>query len=191
MLVALLGKLHCQPLDLGTVPDEPDKLRDAIRRGLEQDVLLVSGGMSMGERDLVPGMLRELGGELRITKLRIKPGKPFVFAVMPGGKFVFGLPGNPVSAFVCTLCLAARLLSRMGGGPAGSAPRTAPLAKALDANGPRQFYQPARLRDGMLVPLQWKGSADIFTLAQADALIVRAENHSPMQAGTMVEFLEI
>jgi molybdopterin molybdotransferase len=191
MLMALLVQLHCQPVDLGTVPDEPDKLRDAIRRGLEQDVLLVSGGMSMGERDLVPGMLHELGGELRITKLRIKPGKPFVFAVMPGGKFVFGLPGNPVSAFVCTLCLASRLLSRMSGGPAGSPPRTAPLAKALEANGPRQFYQPAVWRHGALAPLQWKGSADIFTLAQADVLIVRPENHPPLDAATMVEFIEI
>jgi molybdopterin molybdotransferase len=191
MLMALLAKMHCRAVDLGNVPDDPDKLREAIVRGLEQDALLVSGGMSMGDRDLVPGMLRELGGELRITKLRIKPGKPFVFAVMPGGKFVFGLPGNPVSAFVCTLCLASRLLERMGGGVAGSKIRAAQLASPLEANGPREFYHPAAVQGTRVAPLVWKGSADIFTLARADGLIVRPENHAAMEVGTVVEFVEI
>jgi molybdopterin molybdotransferase len=191
MLMALLGKLHCRGVDLGIVPDDPGRLREAIGQGLRQDVLLISGGMSMGERDFVPGILRELGGELKITKLRIKPGKPFVFAVMPGGKFVFGLPGNPVSAFVCTLCLASRLLERLGGGAPGGVLRTVPLARGLEANGPREFYHPAVVEGPAVAPLQWKGSADIFTLARADGLIVRPENHSPLDAGAMVEFIEI
>jgi molybdopterin molybdotransferase len=190
MLMALLDKLHCRGVDLGIVADDPAKLREAIRSGLREDVLLISGGMSMGERDFVPGILRELGGELKITKLRIKPGKPFVFAVMPGGKFVFGLPGNPVSAFVCTICLASRLLERLGGGVPGSMVRQAPLAHALEANGPREFYHPAVMEGASVAPLPWKGSADIFTLARADGLIVRPADHPPMDAGTMMEFFE-
>jgi len=191
MLMALLGRLHCRGVDLGIVADEPAKLREAIRQGLRQDVMLISGGMSMGERDFVPGILRELGGELKITKLRIKPGKPFVFAVMPGGKFVFGLPGNPVSAFVCTVCLASRLLERLGGGVPGLATRKFPLAGALEANGPREFYHPAVLEGSAVAALPWKGSADIFTLARADGLIVRPADHPPLDAGAMVEFFEI
>ncbi len=101
MLLALLGRYPVRMVDLGLVVDDRAKIETKISAAMEHDVLLVTGGMSMGERDYVPGILKELGAELKITKLRIKPGKPFVFAKMPGGKFVFGLPGNPVSAFVC------------------------------------------------------------------------------------------
>jgi molybdopterin molybdotransferase len=191
MLMALLDKLRCRGVDLGIVADDPARLREAILQGLAQDALLISGGMSMGERDFVPGILRELGGELKITKLRIKPGKPFVFAVMPGGKFVFGLPGNPVSAFVCTACLASRLLERLGGGVPGSMVRKAPLARALEANGPRDFYHPAVVEGAAVAAMPWKGSADIFTLARADGLIVRPADHPPLGPGAMVEFFDI
>src|SRR5206468_10821071 len=137
--------------------------------GMEHDVLFVTGGMSMGAYDYVPKILRELGVELRITKLRIKPGKPFVFGVKQT-KFVFGLPGNPVSGFVCTVRLASRLIARLG----GSTPREqwveGTLTAALPANGPREFYQPAVARGGAVEPLHWKGSADIYTLARANAL---------------------
>jgi molybdopterin molybdotransferase len=98
---------------------------------------------------------------------------------------VFGLPGNPVSAFCCTARLAARVIDRLRGLPA---PRerfvVGPLARDLPANGPREFYQPAILRDdGSIDPLDWKGSADVFTLARADALLVRSEGNPAQRAG--------
>ncbi len=105
--------------------------------------------------------------------------------------FIFGLPGNPVSGFVCTLRLAARLLARLGG--ANPEPRwiTLPLVVPLAANGPREFYQPAILTNGGVAPLEWKGSADVYTLAAADALLVRAENEPPRAAGDVVRVLEL
>jgi molybdopterin molybdotransferase len=191
MLTALLAKYHCNARDLGIVRDDVGLLRQAIVDGLGHDVLLVSGGMSMGERDYVPGILRELGGKMKITKLRIKPGKPFIFAHMPGGKFVFGLPGNPLSAFVCTVCLVRRLLERMSGGKPDDSRRPAPLAAALEPNGPREFYQPAIFDGRSITPLFWKGSADIFTLARANSLIIRAENQPAQAAGAIIDFLEL
>jgi molybdopterin molybdotransferase len=191
MLLALLHRYPYRRSDLGIVRDDPAVIEEKIISGLAHDVLLVTGGMSMGERDFVPGILRRLGGQLRITKLRIKPGKPFIFAEMPGGKFAFGLPGNPVSAFVCTVCLVSRLLMRMAGGPPALSVRTAPLAHPLQANGPRTFYQPAIFDGRALVPLRWKGSADVFTLGQANSLLVRPEDQPAQPAGTMVEFVEI
>ena len=117
MLVSLLTRLGCDVTDLGNVPDRPNEIRQALKNGLTFDALFVTGGMSMGEYDYVPGLLKEIGVDLRITKLRIKPGKPFVFGVWEGGRgFVFGLPGNPVSGFVCTVRLASRILSRLAGG---------------------------------------------------------------------------
>src|SRR5688500_7939998 len=141
MLVSLLKHLGCEVTDLGVVRDTPDAVRNALIDGMRFDVLFVTGGMSMGQHDYVPRTLAELGVDLRITKLRIKPGKPFVFGTKKrvsglGSRvsgesnpsdptpdtrhpipdaFVFGLPGNPVSAFVCTVRLASRLIARLSG----------------------------------------------------------------------------
>lgn len=195
MLVALLDRLGCDVRDGGIAVDEPDALRAALAEGLRSDALFVTGGMSMGERDHVPRLLGELGLEARIAKLRIKPGKPFVFATEPGGSAVgaprvaFGLPGNPVSAFVCTVRLAARVLRRMAGGPAEAGLVDARLTRPMPANGPREFYQPATWDGSTVTPLGWKGSADLFTLATANALVIRPEDAPAASAGDTVRVL--
>ncbi len=146
MLVGLLQRLECEVTDLGVARDEIETLRNSLHAGLTFDALFVTGGMSMGEYDYVPRLLGELGVDLRITKLRIKPGKPFVFGVSERAgsrSFVFGLPGNPVSGFVCVVRLASRLLARLGGGAVEEHWLTGRLEGGLPANGPREFYQPA------------------------------------------------
>ena len=190
MLVSLLKRLGCDVTDLGTVPDQRNAVRDALQNALTFDLLFVTGGMSMGEYDFVPRTLIELGADLRITKLRIKPGKPFVFAAL-GTHYVFGLPGNPVSAFVCTVRLASRLIARLGGETPTEKWIHASLSDALPANGPREFYQPVFCRDGVARPLKWKGSADVFTLAAANGLLARPENDPPLAAGARVRVLEV
>jgi molybdopterin molybdotransferase len=191
MLVSLLKRLGCDVADLGVARDDPDTIRDALQRAqASADTVFVTGGMSMGEYDYVPGILKELGVDLRITKLRIKPGKPFVFGAMDGC-YVFGLPGNPVSGYVCTIRLAARLIARMAGGTPEPRWMTAPLTAALKPNGPREFYQPAVLDETGATPLEWKGSADVFTLAGANALLVRMENEPARAAGEIVRVLEV
>lgn len=194
MLRSLLARLGAAVSDEATVADRPGEVRAAIESAASRaEVLFVSGGMSMGKYDFVPAALRLAGFELRITKLRIRPGKPFVFAVRErDGKFAFGLPGNPVSAFVCTLRLASRLVRRMTGRQPDAGWITAPLARPLGTvNGPREFYQPAVWDGAAAVPLEWKGSADVFTLARANALLVRPENDPPRPAGEAVKLLEI
>jgi molybdopterin molybdotransferase len=120
----------------------------------------------------------------------MKPGKPFVFATHKNS-FVFGLPGNPVSAFVCTLRLAARILSRLAGTSPESLNESATLTENLPANGPREFYQPAVRHGSTVRPLNWRGSADIYTLALANALILRPADAPPANAGTTVPLIEI
>ncbi|HYE18948.1 MAG TPA: gephyrin-like molybdotransferase Glp [Tepidisphaeraceae bacterium] len=198
MLCALLTELGCEVTDLGVARDEPAALRSALERGLEQDVLFVSGGMSMGAYDYVPRVLGELGVEAHVTKLRIKPGKPFLFGTREAGgrtTHVFGLPGNPVSGYVCTVRLAARVLQRLAGGRVEEQWVTAKLATPLPANGPREFYQPVRLEVGpgetVAWPLAWKGSADLFTLAKAQGLLVRGENEPAREAGAAVRVFEL
>jgi len=219
MLVSLLTRLGCSVHDMGTAPDDPDYIRARVLEALtgDYDALFVSGGMSMGEHDYVPKILLEVGVEFRVTKLRIKPGKPFVFGAKgaapkgDGGapaepssrpRYVFGLPGNPVSGFVCTVRLASRLLDRMGGGPVNERWLTGRLLVGLPANGPREFYiptvrtvQPARISAQAVLPtirpLEWRGSADVFTLASANSLLVRAANEPPLPDGTLVRVLDI
>ncbi len=208
MLAALLERLGCDVTDLGIVADDPELIRDAIARGLTFDALFVTGGMSMGQFDYVPKTLVDLGVTLKITKVKVKPGKPFVFGSPLGTPhsalrtLVFGLPGNPLSAFVCTLRLASRVLARMGGGVPQERWVLGRLDAGRPANGPREFYQPVvvRTRGGLnsaqnelpaIEPLSWKGSADVFTLARASGLLVRVENEPALPKGTMVRVLEI
>jgi molybdopterin molybdotransferase len=211
MLVAALRKLGCEVTDLGTAPDVPDAIRQAMEAGLRShDVLFVTGGMSMGTHDYVPGLMGELGFELKVSKLRIKPGKPFVFAARErpespdaGAAYIFGLPGNPVSGFVGTMRLASRLIARLGGGVIRERWLAGRVDRGLLANGPREFYQPAlwtppseggtssRNEFATVTPLDWKGSADLFTLATANAILVRGENEPALAKGTLVRVLEI
>ena len=201
MLSSLLRRMGCKVVDLGVALDKPDLIREALQRGLSHDALFVTGGMSMGEYDYVPRLLIELGVDLKITKLRIKPGKPFVFGAKDSA-FVFGLPGNPVSAFVCASRLASRILTRLSGGMPEERWLTGRLHDGLPLNGPREFYQPAIRtiapgRDSThgefaaITPLKWTGSADLFTLARANVLIVRPENDPPLPKGTVLRVLEI
>ena len=220
MLVALLAALGVAATR-SHVGDDLAEVRETIDRlTREHDLLFITGGMSMGRHDHVPATLRELGFDLPITKLRMKPGKPFVVAVRgargegqgardsrvvegshslaprpsplaPPARIVFGLPGNPVSGFCCTLRLAARVIRRMQGRAPGGDVTQAMLTTPLPANGPREFYQPATLDAGRATPLDWKGSADVFTLARADALIVRAADEPAQPAGAIVRILSL
>jgi molybdopterin molybdotransferase len=195
MMIALLRQMGCDARSAGVVRDEFDVVVNAIAANAKYDALFITGGMSMGEFDFVPKALVKLGAVIDITKLRIKPGKPFVYARLArqdGGEcHIFGLPGNPVSAFVCTVRLASRVLSRLAGGSPDAAVVQARLTLPLAANGNREFYQPA-IRTGTNVePLTWKGSADIYTLARANALIIRAENASVAAGGEWVDLLDL
>jgi len=183
MLVAVL-KRHAQVRDLGIAVDDPAEIAARLQDALNDDIVFITGGMSMGQYDYVPRILREMGGELLITKLRIKPGKPFMLAKLPGGKYVVGLPGNPVSAFVCTVRLVLRLVSRMNGVRYADGIFQVLLAEPLPANGPREFYLPAST-DGFdyVFPLKPNGSADIFTLAKTNALIIRSANAPAIERG--------
>jgi molybdopterin molybdotransferase len=196
MLRALVAALGGTAIDLGHADDTAESIRRHIAdAGARCDALLVTGGMSVGAHDHVPAVLRGLGYAMPITKLRIKPGKPFVFATRrrevgeedSPPSIVFGLPGNPVSAYVCTLLLAARVLRRLAGRPPETVWQPATLTGDLPANGPRAFYQPAVRDDGdRVTALDWKGSGDLLTLARANALVCRPERDSPKRAGETV-----
>ncbi len=152
-----------------------------MQRGLEADVLVLSGGVSAGILDLVPGVLAELGVQQVFHKVRLKPGKPLWFGVLPGtpqrpqGTLVFGLPGNPVSSLVCFELFVRPAIERLSGREADARLRTARLGAPFQHRGDRPTYHPAQFSiahdEPNVTPLRWHGSADQRTLASADCLI--------------------
>jgi molybdopterin molybdotransferase len=184
-------------------PDEAEALGRSLQHGLGYDVLVITGGVSAGQRDLVPAVLAELGVKEVFHKIRLKPGKPLWFGVGPEregrpGTLVFGLPGNPVSGLVGFLLFVGPALSVLSG---GSSPASelipARLASEFVHRGDRPTYHPAR----RLLPssdadesieietLDWAGSADLLGVARADGLAVFPSGDRIYRIGEIVRFL--
>lgn len=184
---------------LGIVRDEPEALASAIRRGLEAEMLFLSGGVSAGRFDHVEEVLAAAGVRLLITAVAIRPGKPFVFgaAEPPGRTLVFALPGNPASALTTFEVFAAPAIRRFEGLAAPEpALFRASLGGALPAAGPRRAYLPARLTarpDGSLevFPVRSRGSGDLSALALANGLVILPEGRGPARAGEEVPVLPL
>ena len=161
------------------IGDSVEDLKTAIAGAAENcDVLVTSGGVSMGVYDFTKVALSELGATLFFERVALRPGKPTVFARLPNGTLVFGLPGNPVSVSV-TFNLFARtaLLTMQRSNDAALKMETGVLAKPVKGTKDRESYLPAQLTtndDGQLIafPLKWGGSSDFVAFARATALVI-------------------
>ncbi len=180
-----------EPVDLGIVRDDPSALRRLIEDAQGLDLLVTSGGASVGDHDLVAAVLGEAGFELDFWKIAMRPGKPLLFGRL-GAVPVLGLPGNPVSTAVCCLVFLRAALLRLGGRPFVPLPTVeASLAAALAANDERHdFVRAAGLddADGKLVlrPADRQDSSMLATLAAADYLISRPPHDAPRPVGATV-----
>ena len=182
-----------EPIQLGNAPDEIGILRKRIERGLEEDILVLSGGVSMGKYDLVEQVLSDLGAEFHFTGVAIRPGRPAVFATCRG-KLVFGLPGNPVSTMVTFELFVLPAIDLLS----GAAPRPLPvfrgkLATPVHEKGPMTHFLPARIewegREARVTQLPWQGSGDIVALALANGFLVVGPERPEIAAGEWVDIL--
>jgi molybdenum cofactor synthesis domain-containing protein len=167
------------------VKDDPDAIRAALTRGLEAELVLVSGGSSVGERDYILDLLSERG-DVQFEGIRVKPGKPTVFALVEG-RPVFGMPGNPSSCLSNAYLLVAPMLRAIARLPP-SEPRRVRATLARRVTSPRgrhQFYT-VRLADGVAHPA-FKGSGDITSMADADGYFEIEEGTELVETGTEVE----
>ena len=152
-------------------PDQREPLIQAIQRGIKSHVLVITGGVSVGEHDLVQTALRTLGAKIDIWRVAIKPGKPFLFGEA-GGCAVFGLPGNPVSAFVTFLQFVRPAILKMMGANNLDLPKTpARLIVDLANEGDRPHYVRGRIENGTFVPVGRQESHALFGLSQSNALL--------------------
>jgi molybdopterin molybdotransferase len=188
---------------LPIAPDLPGPLATILERGLESDVLVITGGVSAGQRDLVPAALDALGVKCVFHKVRLKPGKPLWFGIgLPRGDrppaLVFGLPGNPVSGLVTFLLFVKAALAVLAGKPE---PRDgwirARLTSVFSHRGDRTTFFPARLVDreadaaglASIEPLPWHGSADLRAASSADGFAIFAAGAREYVPGEVVDFL--
>ena len=197
MIAALVTRAGATPVELGIARDEEQQLRQLIARGLEEDVLVLSGGVSAGVLDLVPSALEQLGVRQVFHKVRIKPGKPLWFGILAGGprpRLVFGLPGNPVSSLVCFELFVRPALAQLAGSyQPGDRRRWAELAGGHEHLGDRPTYFPAVFRQdegrAMVEPIDWKGSADLRSLTGANCLAVFPARDRAFTAGETVDIV--
>jgi molybdopterin molybdotransferase len=182
-----------KPVLLGNAMDREDDLSSKIRRGLQEDLLVLSGGVSMGKYDLVEKVLREMEAEFYFDAVAIRPGKPAVFGKC-GGKFVFGLPGNPVSTMVTFELFVAPAVDLLSGAEPRDLPLVeARLGEALDEKPGVTHFLPARMEgqgaNREVVALKWQGSGDIAALARANCFVVVPAEKEKIALGERVEVM--
>ena len=197
-LIPLLSSYAEKVVDLGIVRDDKKALEQSILGAFDYgvDVLLTSGGASVGERDYVQDVLRDLGVRLDFWKILMRPGKPLMFGTR-GKTLVFGLPGNPISAFVTATVLVRPALRLMTGHTDPFFPfMGVPLAADLPPGGERRHFMRGKLNRNEIgflevTPIAETDSNHSSSLARADALIIQPEDSPGIPAGEIVEIIPL
>jgi molybdopterin molybdotransferase len=186
LLQALLQRCGATVTSAEHCPDQREPLLKAIQRGIKSHVLVIAGGVSVGEHDLVQSTLRSLGAKIDLWRVAIKPGKPFLFG-QASGCAVFGLPGNPVSAFVTFLqFVRPAILKMMGANNVDLRKVPAKLTVDLTNDGDRPHYVRGRIENGTFAPIGRQESHALFGLSQSNALLRVAVGGS-LKAGEILD----
>lgn len=182
------------PVDLGICPDNGDMLAARVRDATGLELLVTTGGASVGDYDLVQAALGREGLALDFWKIAMRPGKPLLFGRL-GAVAVLGFPGNPVSSGVCAIVFLRMALQKLLGLPTGLPQRQMPLANALTANDQRQDYLRGQYTDAdgrrVVRTAPRQDSSMLATFAAADALVVRPPFDPSRTAGEPVTLLDL
>jgi molybdopterin molybdotransferase len=185
LLQSLLQRAGSVVTSIQHCGDEAESLRRAFQDAIKNEILIVTGGVSVGEHDLVQSTLRDLGAKIDIWRVAIKPGKPFLFGQLRAC-FVFGLPGNPVSAFVTFLQFVRPAILKMMGAQDLDLPEAAAkLTVDLKNDSERAHYIRGKLENGNFAPIGRQESHAVFGLSQSNALL-RVESGESRKAGETV-----
>ncbi|MEL7047804.1 MAG: gephyrin-like molybdotransferase Glp [Pseudomonadota bacterium] len=190
-IAAIIETFGGRPKLLGIAKDTRDDLNARLVDAAGADVLVTIGGASVGDHDLVAGVMQSRGMELDFWKIAMRPGKPLMFGRL-GDTRMIGLPGNPVSSLICSRLFVAPLVERLLGLPGHPPPlRSAILGCGFAANGPRAHYMRGQLVDDdgpceTVVPSRSQDSSLLSVLSAADLLIVRPPNDPPRNIGSPV-----
>lgn len=198
-IAALAAQSGGEPMRFSIAPDSRPELETIIRQARAADLLLLSGGVSMGKYDLVEEVLLSLGAEFFFTGVRMQPGKPVVFGRLPASddlpaRFFFGLPGNPISVQVTFHCFVEPLLRALSGAGAHS-PQFAQATLAHEATGRPSLtcVRPAHLTPDRVRPsvkiVGWQGSGDLAANARANCYAILPPDRPRFPAGDVITVL--
>ena len=188
LLQSLLQRCNATVRSVENCPDDQHSLTEALKRGLRYHVLIISGGVSVGEHDIVKSTLLSLGAKIDIWRVAIKPGKPFLFG-QAGSCAVFGLPGNPVSTFITFLQFVRPAVLKMMSASDGELAPTRVAAESevdLHNDGERAHYLRGRFENGKFLAVGRQESHALFGLSQSNALLRLAPGES-VKKGAVVE----
>ena len=195
-LAAFVVACGAEPIHLGIAPDDRAALKAMVQGAIGTDLLVTSGGASVGDHDLVQAALGETGMQMDFWKIAMRPGKPLMFGSI-GATRVLGVPGNPVSTLVCATMFLRPAIDRMLGRLVEPEPQpTALLGRDLPENDSREDYLRARLShdaQGRVVatPFDKQDSSMLSFLSKADCLVVRAPRAPAIKAGTTVPIVPL
>ena len=192
-LCAQIERAGCLARYFGIAEDTPEHIDRMLKEALDgSDVVLLSGGVSMGDFDFVPDILQRNGVDLKFEKVAIKPGKPTVFGIK-GGKYFFGMPGNPVSTFILfEMLVRPFLLTLMGGQDCHTILRAKMKETIQRKKAQRLEFIPIRLsNNGFVEYLEYHGSAHIHAYVKANGIIAFPIGVNELLAGTEVEVILI
>ena len=185
-LAALLEQHGAQCRMIPIARDTVPSLTQAFTMAQDADLIITIGGASVGDHDLVAPVAAQMGMEQAFYKVAMRPGKPLMAGRLRDVPMI-GLPGNPVSAMVCGTVFVVPVLRKMLGLPAAPAARVdLPLGVDLPANGPREHYMRAMLRDGAVLPEDNQDSSLLGILSRADVLMVRPPHDEARTAGEII-----
>ena len=183
-LLAQLKSIGLDGLDYGIVHDDENTIRDMVSKAtLECDVLLITGGVSAGAYDFIPGILSSLDFEIMFHKMKVRPGKPLLFA-RKGQSYVFGIPGNPVSTLVQFEVIIRKFLLQIMG--ASQTDRIVKMPVGVDLNNriaPFRIFLPVKFVDGEIFPVPYHGSGHLSAWAHADGIVEIPEENPPIVKG--------
>ncbi|HZY10336.1 MAG TPA: gephyrin-like molybdotransferase Glp [Bacteroidota bacterium] len=193
VLRGLSEELGCEVVDLGNAKDNINEIRQKVIQGLESDALITSGGVSVGKYDFIKKVLQELNAEIKIQQVNIKPGKPFVFALL-GSKTIFGLPGNPVSSMVTFLHFVKPALLKLMGRTSeieSDLKIKATLVNEIKKSDGKMYFLRGILesknREFTVRSTGAQSSHLLTSLTKANCLIIIPENKDMINAGDKVE----
>jgi len=197
-LLSLLKKDWIEVVDLGAIPDQPALLKTVLAEACAGcDMVVTTGGVSVGDEDHMPRLFEEAGGKMQVMKVAIKPGKPITFGTLDHAIFV-GLPGNPVSAFVTWLVIGAKILEKRAGiAPQSGGQMQVCVASPIERRAGRIEFRPARyVQDpsGQIPQVELLSpefSGRVALLSMADGLVVIPADSHGVKQGEMLEFIPL
>ncbi|MBI2556367.1 MAG: molybdopterin molybdotransferase MoeA [Planctomycetes bacterium] len=178
---------------LGIVKDTKEEISRIMHRGLQKDILILSGGVSMGEYDLVGDVMKDLNTQIYFEKVALRPGKPVIFG-KKDKTFIFALPGNPVASFVTfELFIYPAIRKMMGFTTLHRTTVKASLEVEIFVKRKRREYRPALLRmhdnQWFVSPVEWHGSADLLSTTLANCLLIVREDAEKLSVGQLVDVI--